>query len=141
MEHPSLELLKRKRKPATVSPVLFQQRVQEVKECLSDQKIIREIAPVALVDSARLEKVVSGLAETFDLTIRDLFAEAAVLRKTMETKDSTKLTKVLEQTDTHVHNVLDLLQDVTGFLEELKANAGLERETLEKLNAYLDKTK
>jgi len=116
MEHPSLELLKRKRqqKPPTfsVEPATLKTQLEEINKA-----------------------IIHGTARAYTEVLRRAAAEFEKLEKT---GTLTEIKQTMQETAGQFEQINTLLTQIVDGLAVKRENISLEREALEKLNAYLD---
>ena len=130
-EHPTLELLKKKKPPISSDTVA--RYAEKVREFVEDNKLAKEFAPVALVDSQRLENAVLGVAESAERTVRHL-AEQQSTSQQMLLQEFRKLREQDNGKDPEINGKLDV---IIRLLQKQDENVQLEREVLTKLSDKL----
>jgi len=119
-EHPSLQLLQRKKKPASNL----------------EEKMVRSQLKEYAGKLAVLKQSLDEAAVSYRQFITNVYRQASEAAENKRHRDIVELKVMMEQANAEVTG---LLNQIVGFLEQTRQNVELERESLGKLNAYLDK--
>lgn len=107
----------------------IKQKIEEITE----QTKLAKAFPVALLDSQKLESIILSTAEAYQAALETVISEL----KHTKNPQLEEAMLVFRQSEDKFQQVLDSIVDIAFFVRKLDANADLERQVLERINAEL----